>query len=494
MDINSLQIQLRSRGGWETLDLGLAMVRSWAKPIYLCLLVIWIPFSLCLLAGCTWFFGQENMAIYLFAIWWLKPIQERIILNVLADALFSSPPSLKIVIKRLPFLIFKTGLLVDLLWDRISPARSIHLPIKQLEGQRGKARRQRRKLLLSGKRVIAVGLGLSLANAQLFLYGGLFFLISWLTPIESNKSWWRVAADSQQTVYVELFLASLFITIDALFVPFFTAGGFALYLQKRTELEAWDLQHKLAKIGQRLQKHTNTLLSILVVCICMTTSLLPKVAQADPVEDATIRQEIREILAQPEFGRYVAKSELEWRNDNEEPANIHYEHHDWLENSGKQFASGFRVFIWIIGAGFITYLVIRFFRYVNQADWRNSQSSTSNLTTLFGLDVAPENLPEDVEATALELIENNDFRAALSLLYRAALIYWLENGLLIRPGDTEGDCVRRVQKLHQAQGNYFAQLVNGWQKIAYGHQTIPKEQLISLAKAWPTHFKKSTPQ
>jgi hypothetical protein len=114
---------------------------------------------------------------------------------------------------------------------------------------------------------------------------------------------------------------------------------------------------------------------------------------------------------------------------------------------------------------------------------------------LFGFDVRAESLPDDVAASARALLARGDMRAALSLLYRGALIYLINDGKLdIARGDTEDVCVRNVARLYEKpRAAYFASLVRAWQQVAYAgsvnHSAVLTSAAIqTLIDHWSAHF------
>ena len=70
MQLDRLAVQLRLRNPWEAIDLGFAMVRTWARAVYAAWLVLFVP--LCVLAMLAL---PGPWAVLL--VWWLKPALDR---------------------------------------------------------------------------------------------------------------------------------------------------------------------------------------------------------------------------------------------------------------------------------------------------------------------------------------------------------------------------------------------------------------------------------
>jgi len=65
----------------------------------------------------------------------------------------------------------------------------------------------------------------------------------------------------------------------------------------------------------------------------------------------------------------------------------------------------------------------------------------------------------------------------------------MDEGLELLHGDTEGDCVRRVEAFAPPKRRlYFMRLVLAWQSHAYGHRDIERDAVVALAREWRTHF------
>lgn len=89
--------------------------------------------------------------------------------------------------------------------------------------------------------------------------------------------------------------------------------------------------------------------------------------------------------------------------------------------------------------------------------------------TLFGLDVRPASMPDDIAGAALAEAEAGRYTAALSLLYRGTLIELIHRKHIeFRLGDTEDLCLRRASGRIDAQAAlYFARLLDAWKRTAY---------------------------
>jgi len=143
-----IAIALRRRSPWEAMDLGLTMLQRWWRQVYGPHLIFAVPLMAAAIAAGWWL---ERAWVALLAIWWMKPAYDRVVLHVLSRAVFGELPATRAVFGAAKQWL-GTGLFAALLF-RLWPdtARSFALAVRQLEGQSGKAGRERRAVL--GRRV-----------------------------------------------------------------------------------------------------------------------------------------------------------------------------------------------------------------------------------------------------------------------------------------------------------------------------------------------------
>lgn len=254
MDLERLSVTLRQRNPWEAIDLGFAMAREWWRDLYGVWLAVLIPLAIvaCLLLPAYWA-G--------LLVWWLKPALDRIALHVLASAVFGSRPSWREALRAFPSYA-RNGLIGSLLWRRFSLARSFTLPIRQLEDARGKSGRARIVQLQRRVRSQAVWLTvicLHFETVALISFIGLYVLLVPASEesVSSAFSWLQHLDDSHRA-YLG---AGLWIAAIALIEPLYVAAGFALYLNRRTVLEGWDLEVQLRSIAQQTEQRSASVLS-----------------------------------------------------------------------------------------------------------------------------------------------------------------------------------------------------------------------------------------
>ena len=149
MQLERLSVRLRPRGGWEALDLGFHMARSWWKPVWGTWLSAYLPAALLLHAV---LYAYPWLAVVI--LWWLKPVFDRFVLHVLSRAVFGETPTVRDTLAAWRQ-VLAPGLFAALTVQRFSLVRSFMLAVPQLEKQTGRAGRSRRAAL--GKRLRGYG-------------------------------------------------------------------------------------------------------------------------------------------------------------------------------------------------------------------------------------------------------------------------------------------------------------------------------------------------
>jgi hypothetical protein len=494
MRLEHLCLELRRRSPWEAMDLGLPVLRRWAGPVYRAWFATVVPFIL-LLAFLCW----ENAWLAAVLGWWLKPLYDRILLKVYAEALFDEPPGIRAVWRALPRLVFRSGLLSGLTLGRLDMARSFHLPIVQLEGQHGRAARQRRRVLDRRTRGCAVWLTFVCAHFSIFMQFSVLILLELFRPQEAPPLFdWEGLVKGEQDPLLS-FLANLaWLAGETLVEPFYVAAGFTLYLNRRNDLEGWDIELGFRRLAERFETgderrgRPGRLVAGLVLALLAAPWSFDGHAAPAPAAASPERQAIREVLADPVFGRQV--DDWGWKYRERKKEDKEADRSDsWLvkfiESLAEWLSEGVRLFSFLVGAILVAALAVLVYRYRDR--WLAPQAPDRTVPEfLFGLDVRPESLPEDVAAAARRHLAAGEFALALSLLYRGALVVLIHaEGVDFRPGDTEGDCLRRVQgRIDAAASGYFAELLGAWQLTAYAHHAPPGDRLRELCERWPNHF------
>ena len=285
MKLETLTVELRPRSPWEAMELGSALVRKHARAIWIpWLLVTGTVFVVLNLAA--WAIGHIWLAGLLF--WWLRPAFDRIPMYVLSRAVFGSVPSVAETL-RAQLTWGWRPMRGYLTWRRFSPLRAVMLPIDLLEGADPSRLGERRRVIGVGLGGYAVQLFVMCANFILAIELSLVLLTviavpNELLPEAARAAWAMITEAPPAWALIALnlvdWLAAGFIE------PFYIGAGFGLYLNRRTQLEAWDLEIAFRRMRKRLEAAGGALLPIALLAFAL---LLPMAlpTQASEREDGT---------------------------------------------------------------------------------------------------------------------------------------------------------------------------------------------------------------
>ena len=464
-----IAIALRRRSPWEAMDLGLSMLQRWGRLVYVPHLAVFAATAACAF-GLAWWLERPWVA--LLAVWWLKPLGDRVVLHVLSRAVFGERLGWRAALSQYPQWLF-TGLLTSLLlrwWPNL--ARSFYLPVRQLEGSRGHDARERRTLL--GRRMHGYAVWLTLACILfewLVLYLSFSLAAFLFLPAKASETMnlWDAVFAGEFWTWSDVFA---YATAVAVLEPFYAAAGFALYLNRRSGLEGWDIEVALRKLAER---HAAVAAAILLsVCVLFRPEV--SFAQKNP------RHEIREVLKAPEFPHEVPAWEWRARNTSD-PRRSGGADLTWLEALVYALSNAARVILWVAAGAAIAYAIWWAARLMPRARASRAEPYRPP-SSLFGMDLAPETLPDDVAAAAAALAAEGKLREALGLLYRGALSELVHRrGVMLLPSHTEGEVLRLSP---EEKKNFMKSLIDAWRRCAYARQALAPGEVERLASDYRT--------
>jgi hypothetical protein len=240
MRIDALAVRLRPRAPLEAADLGVRLCQHAARDVYPCYLAIAVPVFALALASYEWVTWLPPLLMM-----WSKPWLDRTILFVLSRAAFGQRTTLG-DLWRAQRQVWWRGLLFSWTVRRLSPWRSFTEPVYQLEGVSAwkagpRIRQLRRRNMGSASMVMT-----AFAMAETALLLSLLGLVFWLAPQHMRPDLWQLfISDASTTTAV---VCSLSYAAAVLFLePFFVAAGFGMYLNRRAELEAWDIEQEFRR-------------------------------------------------------------------------------------------------------------------------------------------------------------------------------------------------------------------------------------------------------
>ena len=244
MNINNIAVTLRPRTGWQSIDLGFKLGRQWFLPLFLLWCTLSVPvYLLCKLAGLPGW-------LVLLSWWWFKPLYEAPLYFWCSRAVFAEPVTLKQSLAILPRKLFSLLSTYILFW-RLGTTRSQNMSVIMIENLNRKDRSRRIAVISRFTKrtdpLIFVCVHIEVAIAySLMLIGYLIVPNSltedalFLTMIGQAESFWLATALEVCTLIAAGVVA-----------PFYVCSGFSLYINRRTHLEAWDIDLHFRRLIER---------------------------------------------------------------------------------------------------------------------------------------------------------------------------------------------------------------------------------------------------
>jgi hypothetical protein len=176
-------------------------------------------------------------------IWWAKPWFDQTILFVLSRAAFGQPTALGDVWNA-QRRVWWSQLPLSLTLQRLSPWRSFTQPVYQLEGLPFLKARRRVLQIRRGKTTPAVLMTSAFGTAEAVLTVAVTSFVFWFTPGELSSA---TLYSQHMPAYIAFCMMIAYALVVLFLEPFYVAAGFAMYLNRRAELEAWDIEQELRR-------------------------------------------------------------------------------------------------------------------------------------------------------------------------------------------------------------------------------------------------------
>jgi hypothetical protein len=222
----------------EAADLGVRLCQEAAREVYQCYWVVALPvMALCL--------ATYEIAAWLplLLICWSKPWLDRTVLYVLSRAAFGQATRVTDLVRD-QRRVWWQQLFFSLTSRRLSPWRAFTQSVYQLEGLPLREASKRVMQIRRGRTSPATLMTVAFSVAEIALTVALVSLTFWFTPGERDAfapGWFSPLMFPVICAYA---LVVLFLE------PFYVAAGFAMYLNRRAQLEAWDIEQELRRAFQ----------------------------------------------------------------------------------------------------------------------------------------------------------------------------------------------------------------------------------------------------
>jgi len=142
---------------------------------------------------------------------------------------------------------------------------------------------------------------------------------------------------------------------------------------------------------------------------------------------------------------------------------------EWIIAASQWLARNVRALLivaTVVGAAMLAVLIARSWRRRGRIETAEGEPPPTHVR---GLDIRPDELPEDVARAARHVWERGDRRGAMILLYRALLSRLVHRyHAAIRDSSTEGDCLRQAARsLAAAPLDYVSRFIASWERAMY---------------------------
>lgn len=534
MRIDHLDVVLRARSGWEAMELGSALARRHARAVWGSWLLASAPLFVLFNALAGWL---DAYGWAWLAMWWCKPLFERAPLYVLSRGIFGERVG-PLAALRAQRHWGGSGFWGYLGWRRFSGLRSLCLPVNLLEGNAPAQRGPRRRAVAAGAAGPALVLAFTCLLFELVLVVGAIAAVFLFIPLDLLPESWRAAwamVSVDMPGWAKLGLNLLCWLAAALIGPFYVGAGFGLYLNRRTQMEAWDVEIALRRLRERLLPVASSLL----VLLCLALPLAPAQAQDtfpaasetdadttdaaddtdadtataenDPantpavifgdraVDTAGFRQAVNRAYEDPlqrpvrEITRWKAIEDGTEKKDGKKELKK-----DSTASSDRRARRSGQLWLarlaewglWGLLGVLVLVLLLSARLWLPWLRGSGRRKAATAPTVSEERVELPVVLPPDVATQAGLLWDQGRPRQALALLYRASVRTLVERtGIVLPPGATEAQCLRASRRLPDAgDRELFARIVRMWQYAAYGGRLPVRDDFDALATALRQQF------
>ena len=368
--IDNLTVLPRPRTAWQAMDAGFSLARAHFIP----LLMLWLRFSLPIALLCFLLMATDVFLYSWILWWWFKPLYELPMLLYLSRVLFAEQPTVSQVnsaVRKQFWRLCKTYLSIS----RFSAARSMTAGTVFLEQLDRKNRRSRIDIL-SALPTRASVLMMACLHIEYFLaYLLIALLVVFMPSLVTDVDWYSlfIDADKQPKWFIMLTAVASYIAA-AIVAPFFVAGGFLIYINRRMQLEAWDIEHRFRAIrrnrrinsGPAPTTHPLSLMCSLLMMAALLGYHQPTTAQSKTPELPTRQQaveQINDILTNEEFGSTQTRRIPRYINADPAEDENAVTLSDGMISLFRQLAAFLQLFLWaaaISGIVLILYALRRF--------------------------------------------------------------------------------------------------------------------------------------
>lgn len=453
------------------------MMTTWTVAVALPCALAWLA---------VWWWSPASLWWLALFLWWVRPLHGRVVILHLAHAAFGEHLSTREALRGLPRLWLR-HLPWALVGLRFLPGRTTSGPVFQLEGLSGRASLARARALRA-----VDGDSLFLWTATCIVCEAVWLLtmpaLTELVAPGAALEWAEgmLSSDPTASSLPVLFLGFGWILAYSMVEPFHVGGGFGVYLNRRVILEGWDVELGLRRLASRRRARVERASFVLLGCLLAVGSghADEPLASRSPAGNSDIAEIAAEVLADPEFGGTETRRSLALGDGVEAGGNLDL----------SAVAGVVRVVI-LAGLGLLVVaFLVALARHV-PAGLAGARRAAADLAPAAPLPPDESTaLPADIGAAARARLQADDPTGCLSLLYRGSIERFVESGaVVLRPGSTEGDCLRAVtDAVPGAPAELFRDLTTRWSRTAYAGRAPERAALEALCARWAALFATSS--
>jgi hypothetical protein len=289
--------------------------------------------------------------------------------------------------------------------------------------------------------------------------------------------------------------------------PLYVACGFALYLNRRTQLEAWDIDLAFRRLRARLQG-LGKLLGVLLLCAgalplsvhAATAETPPKpvvssldkvFGQAPDSADQRFAEAAAEVYRDPRFGgeRKVRR----WMFKYTPKPDTRVQEMPFPLLAGV-LAAVFKGLLWLLLIGAVAALVWFAWRWRGRLAPAADEPAPALSHGQQASAEAPALLPADLAGATRALWQARRRREALALLYRGCVERTAQLlQLPLSAEATEADWLRQAAAIEDsARAQRVIAIVRTWQFAAYADRYPDDAAIEQLLSGWPVQAGAST--
>ena len=219
-------------------------------------------------------------------------------------------------------------------------------------------------------------------------------------------------------------------------------------------------------------------------------------AAAPTADEVAIERAAAALRQDPLLNGHHKTHTLRWTGTDDEPdAPVDRSWLKWFAALARFLADTSRFLVYGLAIVAAALLLVSLRHFVQLRASKRRLKASAAVSHVRDLDVRPDSLPDDVGAAAWALWQAGQVKAALSLLYRAALSRLIHrHGVPIAASSTEGECLALAQgRIAQPAQRYLTQLVRAWEANTYGERSLSAAMGESLCTGFAIRLDAAPP-